>query len=1138
MIPYQPSTAGENVNGATTCERNPFLQHSSGMKKPTHVKAWNEDLKKALEVRYEQARREANGSIHTWRNGIEDIVRERRDIWVHDSTGNIHGMPLNFKTQTVRDLCYAIVQGREPIYPPCYQPMTVEEAQYFTEKQNPFLHDPFLKRMGKGGGSYAILMAFHHSQTKTLTRTEICRLGQNHCNEPMETNFLQGIMHAGISSLSTLSSHKLILTQREHLKESTYTLTRDGEQFTEALLAKFPPDDLLLSKTQEPRPSNPPPFTKDLSTYISNIKRRGTSRSMFKEQDMEELCDWCKSAPRFSIKKFKVGSDRRSCLHDICDFMTKEISGLQLRHRLENFDEEKYGTIQIILDRQPDIEISHEMISYLQRSIFPIPVAKRSLVGREKLKNNSHSLRVRKRHAIESTKSSSIGDDWYDVNSSSEDDEHHVVSCDIARSKPLSKVSVVLGKSLDGIWDSDDEEYEKNEAEQKTPPTKLVKPIFLALFESSDEGEGAYNRKLPSLACISNPVNAQRKLVNSFLESNAEERDNVKNNISGPESLSHAASAMHSKASAIATARMKKIISAQEVIILDDSEHEADIHEEKSKIKAPASPTVLHNGNETDSLMTQGIFSKTSEAAKGTMQIYEIIEIGESDDDKSNDFEFGESQQSTFDVIKPVSHDENDCYTQLTIVIDSRERNRDATPRELRIELTRHMTSGPIYDVWPKHTPTAIVEEAALQYGDYAFFVGNDLDTRRRLDIGVERKRISDIVSRSVKGDHWKQFTKMRDIFQHSIFLIEGDPKTAKGFSAYGHQLLEGRDPLMTIVEDEESLYCFFGKAILSHKSANFIQTKNEQGTHRAIGALGLMAISLDSICKDSSHFNASKGDKRAILSDRLTNAGVPWKLAQNIANEFGSVKNLELRYAQCESECCKAALMHPVTMFTHIEGDSRTSEALSNIVYRSFALPKSQLTDGTSSIMQKRHVNISLPLNLTNLFPETNDNAFFSLIVKESQGFFPKIAMKTFSGGQFESTTLFVFVVAGDEFVKRVQKSINLFPRCFVDAAKEVGASIRADCSTPSFRVDKDRMVVILRGLLPALDNISRHAGYRHEIRAVTDLVLANLILEHGVAIIQAIQKKKEQLRTIVQQLSLACFRYQLLTEVKVSEA
>jgi len=121
---------------------------------------------------------------------------------------------------------------------------------------------------------------------------------------------------------------------------------------------------------------------------------------------------------------------------------------------------------------------------------------------------------------------------------------------------------------------------------------------------------------------------------------------------------------------------------------------------------------------------------------------------------------------------------------------------------------------------------------------------------------------------------------------------------------------------------------------------------------------------------------------------------------------------------------------------------------------------------------------------------------------------------------------------------VKRVQKSINLFPRCFVDAAKEVGASIRADCSTPSFRVDKDRMVVILRGLLPALDNISRHAGYRHEIRAVTDLVLANLILEHGVAIIQAIQKKKEQLRTIVQQLSLACFRYQLLTEVKVSEA
>jgi hypothetical protein len=151
------------------------------MKKPPHVKAWNEDLKKALEIRYEKSIREASGSIHSWRNGIQDLVKERRDIWV-DASGNVHGMPLTFKTQTVRDLCYAIVQGKQPIFPPGYQPMTAEEARYWTEEQNPFHHDPFLKRMKKGGGSYAILMAFHYSQKKTLLyRADGNKLFARHC---------------------------------------------------------------------------------------------------------------------------------------------------------------------------------------------------------------------------------------------------------------------------------------------------------------------------------------------------------------------------------------------------------------------------------------------------------------------------------------------------------------------------------------------------------------------------------------------------------------------------------------------------------------------------------------------------------------------------------------------------------------------------------------------------------------------------------------------------------------------------------------------------------------------------------------------------------------------------------------------
>jgi ERCC4-type nuclease len=1081
------------------------------MKKPPHVKAWNEDLKKALEIRYEQSRREASGSIHSWRNGIEDLVKERRDIWV-DSTGNVHGMPLTFKTQTVRDLCYAIVQGRQPIFPPGYQPMTAEEARYWTEEQNPFHHDPFLKRLRKGGGSYAILMAFHYSQIKTLTRTEICRLGQDHCTEPMETNFLQGTVHAGISSLSTLASHRLILTSRDYQQGGIYSLTRDGERFIEALLEKFPQGDPHGPKMSEATP-NQPPARSESPTSFARRKRSGTTRIIRKEQDLVELVDWLKSAPRFAIKKFKIGTDRRCYLHHACDAMMTAIPGLQLRHRSQNFDEEQMRTMQVILEQQPAIDITTSVVKNLLKETLPSPPAKRSLTGNKTMpKEESHSNCGRKKPAISKVKPRSISHAWCDVDTSS--DEEDVVPRRKTSTKPVTKVPVVLGKSLDGLWDSDDEEYEIKSGGPASPSSHKNQSMIMDLLESNDE-ESDEDTKVPALPPkVSGQAHPPPTLAELLASTDDESQDEQRWN-------SKSAGSMQAFT---VTASKVKSSTDEELIALDDSDDD-----DSSQEIAKALPNAQICDRKEIDLVTLDEKPPSREAMKIVKQNAEVIEIDDSDDDAEALFE--QADKAIVILPTPVSQDDADDVPTLSIFIDDRERNRDATPRELRIELTRHLTTGPIHDVWPPNFPTAIVEEAKLKHGDYGFLVGSDLNARQRLNVTVERKRIGDIVSRSVKGDHWKQFTKMRDIFRHSIFLIEGDPKTANGFSAYGHQSLEGRNPLMTIVEDEESLYCFFGRALLSHQSANFIQTKNEQGTHRAIGALGLMAASLKPVREDFAKLSQSSADERTQLSDRLTLAGVPSKLAHDVAREFGSIKQLTSKYALCESDACRSALMYPVAMHTRLEGDARTPEALSDFVYRSFVSQASGSIDESTAPIETRHVNIVLSSHLVNLFPRPNDTAFFSLKKNEQQNPFPTIIMETIAG-TLRSTKLFIHVIAGDEFVKRIQASMNRFPKRFVDASKEVGAGIKSDCTTAPFHANKDRMVVLLQGLSPALDSISRHAGYQQEIRAVSDLVIANLMLEHAVVVIQAIHKKREQLATIVQQLSLACFHYHLLTE------
>ena len=100
------------------------------------------------------------------------------------------------------------------------------------------------------GGAYASLMAFYYSTTKTLSKGEICLLAQPYCDEDMDGNFHAGRMYGAWAAHKTLLTHNLLVAEGNNCRyvhgvgfrsngSTRFTLTRDGEMFTEAMIRKF-----------------------------------------------------------------------------------------------------------------------------------------------------------------------------------------------------------------------------------------------------------------------------------------------------------------------------------------------------------------------------------------------------------------------------------------------------------------------------------------------------------------------------------------------------------------------------------------------------------------------------------------------------------------------------------------------------------------------------------------------------------------------------------------------------------------------------------------------------------------------------------------------------------------------------------
>ena len=527
---------------------------------------------------------------------------------------------------------------------------------------------------------------------------------------------------------------------------------------------------------------------------------------------------------------------------------------------------------------------------------------------------------------------------------------------------------------------------------------------------------------------------------------------------------------------------------------------------------------------------------------------------------------------------------------KLVILIDNRERNHNATPRHMRIELSRHLSksTGSIQQVWPSHLPFAEVEEDQLNYGDFAFTLKLPESSQiRRLPFSIERKRLSDLVQRSSQAHHWQQLHRMRDCCEHAILLIEGNTKKTSNFSSYGDvgNDAESWNPDHHTIDDEHAFYRFLGRAILSSPALKVVQAKDEQASYRLIGATGLVA-SLMSWEKDAPRSVPTTKVTLNKLYTKLKSRGIPWQIARRISEELGSIQQLNKIYDQCEvlarpivlvptiREACSSmietensrSLLEYGTVeawssaihsawYSKIKDLSRVCPAFEENKYfandraqflralhrgKSIerAIQESNIADELTLRESKRPVRIvriESSSQFSRIFPSgVHTETFYEIVSAEENPLcliLPSIVMQT-NDGTFQSNKLVLCILEGSDLFQRIQDHAESHRSAnFTDLSKNLAEQVNSESSTFLICPKKDRRVLIIRGLGSAMNFAAKQAKYRAEYRVLVDLVIAELMLRHNIVVIQA-PRLENDLEMIVREFAMACFYYQKLTQ------
>ena len=654
-------------------------------------------------------------------------------------------------------------------------------------------------------------MAFQHSTLRTLSKDEICSRAQPFCDTDMEANFHAGKMHGAWSSNKTLIRHGLVNITAGGAnyidgvgfrgQKNRYTLTSDGEKFIEELLRKFPQGAPTIQQTTAPSPGHTAGIKRS-PFHTPTRARRPASATMNRSKDLakvdeEKLRSWIATAQINGTMDFKVGKARRKQLHDACDDLECEMPGFKLAHSSTN--ETDTSSRRVLTVRV--IQRPHDSLQGTGSAKRRLIAASRTYA--DSISSSSVAKRPRLPPSVAAAQAALQRQAMYEASN------HKAVASSNGDSFGKDELELAIELSNDDGFDGD-------ELNRGLELSRKLAPESLPLAQDLEEIERRAIEESIKMARQSAAIRGS--------ETDASDSDDDLLNYSpfGDQKQPAKKSFVKKKEARVKRSLFPKDSSNEPIELLSDDE-DTPISSMRDESRILAS-----RGVHTEAIPSVKVHStKPTSRAPIAAERQEVIDI---DDDSKNDDEIIEIEDSqdvvilddSQDSIAPVavttsntkSADSGSTLPHLYILIDNRERNKNSTPRHLRMELTRLVKHGVLKDVWPGNMPIGIVEERGLSLGDFAFDIECCSSKGRKcIPVSVERKRVSHLVQRSVSGDRWRQFMRMRDNCVQSIFLIETDTLAATRFTAFGAQELEGWDPHRTLIDDERSIFLFFWKS-------------------------------------------------------------------------------------------------------------------------------------------------------------------------------------------------------------------------------------------------------------------------------------------------------------------------------------
>lgn len=253
------------------------------------------------------------------------------------------------------------------------------------------------------------------------------------------------------------------------------------------------------------------------------------------------------------------------------------------------------------------------------------------------------------------------------------------------------------------------------------------------------------------------------------------------------------------------------------------------------------------------------------------------------------------------------------------VLVDERERQANSNPLSIYLNLRKAIDEG--VGVLGFECE---VRRQTLALGDFGWALEGDDGELRVLPALVERKRIGDLVGRSAQGDHIEQLRRMGDHVGRSFLLLEGDPRFASGFTAFG--LRDAQPGCAEDVVTEESdvleLCCTLlvdgqricAKPLLCSQPTDTTRllaqlTPMLQRAHKMTA--GARLLTLDEARRKWKRSTAS--DASNSLERSLFRVGLNQAQMLRVAGRFGCETGLRTAYDACASQAARERLLCPL---------------------------------------------------------------------------------------------------------------------------------------------------------------------------------------------------------------------------------